>query len=57
MYVAIWTTKFKIYHLYYYSGPQAQEKNQVVVLRMFANLFATERGEKLMIENFKSVCS
>ena len=38
------------------SGDKAQEKNQMAVLRMFANLFATKHGEELMIKNFEWVC-
>ena len=38
------------------SGYKAQEKNQIAVLRMFANLFATKHGEELMIKNFEWVC-
>jgi len=37
------------------SGDKAQEKNQMAVLRMFANLFATKHGEELMIKNFEWV--
>jgi len=35
-----------------FSGPGAQSKNQVVVLRIFANLFVTKLGEELMMKNF-----
>ena len=38
------------------SGPKAQEKNQVGVLRTFANLFVTAPGENMMIEGFELVC-
>lgn len=37
------------------SGAKAQEKNQMAVLRMFANLFATKHGVDLMIKNFEWV--
>ena len=37
------------------SGAKAQEKNQMAVLRMLANLFATKHGEELMIKNFEWV--
>ncbi|XP_065917217.1 phospholipase A-2-activating protein-like [Dysidea avara] len=33
-------------------GPGAQSKNQMAVLRMFANLFVTKLGEELMMKNF-----
>ena len=38
-----------------FSGAKAQEKNQMAVLRMLANLFATKHGEELMIQNFEWV--
>ena len=37
------------------SGAKAQEKNQMAVLRMFANLFVNKHGEELMIKNFEWV--
>lgn len=37
------------------SGDKEQEKNQMAVLRMFANLFATKHGEELMMNNFEWV--